>query len=142
MTLIYLMLRWSKPNHSESCRQNNRIGRTTGLKSHSLSDAKWRCLVHIQSNQIIAGQPALQIRDLLLYASRHWDELRLEDIQGVLDVDSATAQQIINDLEAQGYIELNESRGKANNEERSWRNTLQGNALAFASARPPVKRAT
>src|SRR5215471_506371 len=91
--------------------------------------------MRIDSNTIIAGQPAKVIRDFLYQIKdRSWS---IQAVSEKLGVSRRKAQQIVRDLEAAGYIEREEIwQGQ-----RWFRTTLDGNQLALASAAPPLKRA-
>ncbi|HEY7093451.1 MAG TPA: nucleotidyltransferase domain-containing protein [Ktedonobacterales bacterium] len=91
--------------------------------------------MHISSTDIVAGQPVLQIRKLLK-GGRDWGIDR-ELVEHILGVDANTAEQILEELEKDGYIKRDQNRQR----ELHWTNTIKGNALAHASAANPVKRA-
>jgi DNA-binding MarR family transcriptional regulator len=92
--------------------------------------------MRIDSNTIIAGQPAKVIRDFLYQVKDHsWST---QSISEKLGVSRRKAQQIVRDLEAAGYIQREEMwQGQ-----RWFRTTLNGNQLALASAALPLKRVT
>jgi hypothetical protein len=88
------------------------------------------------TDEVIVGYPILQIRKLLRAGQDgEWEHTF---VARILHVDATTAQQIIANLEAEGYIErMEEVRWGI-----YWHNTLKGNALANASAAGPITRAT
>jgi hypothetical protein len=92
--------------------------------------------MRISSTDRVAGQPVLQIRKLLRLGKDYvWGQKHVEIFLGV---DAPTAAQVLKMLEADGYIE----RDQSGPEDVAWINTIEGNALAHASAVRPVKRAT
>jgi hypothetical protein len=92
--------------------------------------------MRISSPDRVAGQPVLQIRKLLRLGEDYvWGQKHVEIFLGV---DATTAEQVLKMLDAEGYIERDQSRPK----DVAWINTIKGNALAHASAARPVKRAT
>ncbi|TMC23321.1 MAG: hypothetical protein E6J34_03460 [Chloroflexi bacterium] len=89
--------------------------------------------MRIQSNDVIAGQPVLTIRDFL---RNHRTSITVDAIATCLDVDIATAKQILQNLVTEGYIE------PAEESQEIWYTTTQGNALANAKAEKPITRRT
>lgn len=90
--------------------------------------------MRITSKQIIAGQPAIVIRDLLS-TNRC---VSAQFVAGQLRVGRLEAEQVIEKLVKEGYLEADESIAT----ESYWRTTVKGNRLANASAAPPIKRST
>ncbi len=80
----------------------------------------------------IAGVSAGAVREFLLEAAEveSWD---LAYVAKALAIDRAAAAQVVQALEASGYVER---AGKG------WRNTAAGNAVAGVSKARPIKRET
>ena len=92
--------------------------------------------MRIDPTGTIAGRRSLEIRDLLRHGRNGlWTP---EFVAERLGSSEAEAQRVIDELLLAGYIELDESfSGRVH-----WVNTLEGNALAQATAAKPVTRAT
>lgn len=102
--------------------------------------------MRIQSGQIIAGYPAMTIRKLMLRGRAYGPGTAgncLELIADVLDIDLDTARQVFETLCSEGYIEPMPADNLFFHEDQcQWFTTMQGNALANATARKPVTRQT
>jgi len=96
--------------------------------------------MRITSADTIAGQPALAIRELLKKTQSYVGTLSYLAYR--LHVDEKTAQEIFDTLCAEGYIEPVETPENADENETYWKNTLNGNSLAMATARKPITRQT
>lgn len=93
--------------------------------------------MRIQSNDVIAGQPALKIRKLLKLIDTYPLGAGITTIAEILDSDLSTSKQVIQELHAGGYIEL-----LIDKDGEKWQTTIKGNALAHATARKPITRKT
>lgn len=93
--------------------------------------------MHIDARDVLAGQPILKIRKLFKQA-RSCGHGTQQLIMDVLQVDESTAAGVLCTLIDHGYVEPWEEHVFG----RTWRTTMKGNALAQASAAPPVRRAT
>jgi len=90
--------------------------------------------MRIEPSEKIAGHPALEIRKLLRRgACCSWG---INFVESILNVGPAKARRIVKMLESDGYIEKKTDSSFGS----YWENTIKGNALALASAAPPVKR--
>lgn len=95
--------------------------------------------MHITRDMSIIGFPALEVRSLLQRAAqRPWGFGR-DLVEEVWRVDADRAQAIVQALQAEGYIEPIPVR---QTDTERWETTVKGNALANASAAPPIVRAT
>lgn len=90
--------------------------------------------MHIDSKDVIAGQPILKIRALLLKGKAYdgWSELF---VANTLKISLRGARKVITELEEQGYIAACQFSG-----DKSWTNTIHGNKLSLASASKPITR--
>ncbi len=93
--------------------------------------------MHIEATAVLAGQPILQIRKLLKRMGSR-EHCSPQFIEKVLDVDAATAVEVLRMLNEHGYVE----QVPGDSPDEWWRTTVKGNALAQASAAPAVTRAT
>jgi len=92
--------------------------------------------MRIDSTAMIAGHPALRIRELLRRG--RVGEWGTEFVRHVLKVDQDEAARVLGALHEKGLIEP----GDTERGEPLYHPTLLGNALAGASAGKPIKRAT
>lgn len=93
--------------------------------------------MHIEATAVLAGQPILAIRELLKRAGSR-EHGSSQFIEQVLNVDAATAVEVLRTLREHGYVE----QAAGDSPDEWWRTTVKGNALAQASAAPAVTRAT
>src|SRR5262245_43925068 len=91
--------------------------------------------MNIQKGDVIAGFPAITIRDLF----RRYRNLNfnLHIATKRLGLDEARAQKFMDELEALGFIKKTKYE---NNGLTLYETTVAGNALALASAAKPVSR--
>jgi len=91
--------------------------------------------LRIDRNKKLAGIPILEIRRLLRRSKNiyQWNVFFVQEELGV-SIDQANA--IIESLEKEGYVEP----GEISRDEKYWRNTVKGNALALGSAAKPLRR--
>lgn len=87
--------------------------------------------MQIDPNDTLAGVPILEMREALRHARSFIDPQLLRERLGV---SAKCAKRIFADLVALGYIEHDLDSGDR------WRLSLQGRALANASAAKPIKR--
>lgn len=116
------------------------VGSKTTLNQISQKFPKKEGEMRISSADTIAGQPALAIRELLKKTQTYVGTLSYLAYQ--LQVDQKTAWEIFNNLCAEGYIEPVETPDNADENDTYWKNTLNGNSLAMATARKPITRQT
>lgn len=93
----------------------------------------------------------MKVRDFLRKEST--DAWTLDYVARSLEVNSAAAQEVVQELEANGFL-VSKTRAQWREEHvavqgsdrdelaRAWGTTIKGNALAMASATPSVKRST
>lgn len=90
--------------------------------------------MRIQSDDVIAGFPAKQIRKLLRQSAL---SLSVDEATKILDLNERSALKLLNDLEKQGFIEKN---AFAPEPDKNWKNTIKGGALSKALFSAPVSR--
>jgi hypothetical protein len=87
--------------------------------------------MRISSDQKIAGHPAIRVRELMRRAAG--GRIRLWDVCQILQCSDTAAARVIKYLEKDGLIVSVEG---------SMEPSTKGNALAMATAAPPLRRAT
>ena len=88
-------------------------------------------LVHITTDQKIAGYSALRIRQLM---RRTVDgSISLEHVRRVLGCSDSDATRVLKQLQKDGYVESTRGRMEV---------SMKGNALAMATAASPLRRET
>lgn len=95
--------------------------------------------MNIDPKGTLLGYPILQIREMI----RHTPQMgyTVEGMAEQLSVSERKARELLRGLEREGYFERNTQTRFARRRFR-WIPTIQGTALAGASARKPFKRAT
>lgn len=90
--------------------------------------------MNIDPKEKIAGHPSFSIRSLLAKGYAYpWS---VKFVEEVLNVDNTEANNVIEELRKQGYIE----RDHDSKDNIFWKNTIKGNALASAIAVKPISR--
>jgi hypothetical protein len=83
---------------------------------------------------MIAGQPARYVRALL--RRLRLDSWTIKEVARLLKISEGQARRLVYVLRVLGYVEVVPEQRPG-----TWRNTMAGNALANASAAPPMSRA-
>jgi predicted nucleotidyltransferase len=87
--------------------------------------------MRIEANQRIAGYPALQVRQLMRKVGT--DYITLQCVREVLNCSELSASTVLGHLQELGFVQpIEHGLGRS----------LKGNALALASAAPPLQRRT
>jgi DNA-binding MarR family transcriptional regulator len=94
--------------------------------------------MRIRSDALVAGFPAKEIRELL---RKSGEFLCVDYTMKVLGIDASKAARLLDDLEAEGYIERDSHTPNRQNE-RYWKRTIKGGALCNALFSTPVSRRT
>jgi hypothetical protein len=92
--------------------------------------------MRIKPDAVVAGFPARQIRKLLRQSV---DSLLARDAMKILQLDKKTAIQLLERLEADGFLEKVPIWPNSN-DEQSWKRTVRGGALANALFSRAVSR--
>jgi hypothetical protein len=90
--------------------------------------------MRIQSDELVAGFPAKQIRELLRQNDQY---LSVNHVEKVLGLRGKKALKLLATLEQQGFIEKNFTDSSLT---QYWRLTLRGSALSKALFSAPVSR--
>lgn len=93
--------------------------------------------MRIRSDTLVAGFPAKDIRGLL---RRSGKVLSVAYTMRVFGIDASNAARLLQNLEAEGYIEKNAFLNSRN--EPCWKQTVKGGALGKALFSAPVSRRT
>jgi predicted nucleotidyltransferase len=88
----------------------------------------------LRPDEKIAGRPARYVRALL--RRLRLDSWTIKEVARLLKVSEGQARRLVYTLRVLGYVEVVPQQRPG-----TWRNTMAGNALANASAAPPMSRA-
>lgn len=87
--------------------------------------------MRITANQKIAGYPAVRVRRVM--RETVGGSITLRNVRRILRCSDSGAVSVVDGLQKDGFIESVEGR---------WEATTKGNALAMATAAPPLRRST
>jgi hypothetical protein len=89
--------------------------------------------LRLRPDQVIAGRPAKQVRALLRRLNQDFWTVKIA--ADVLKISEKQARRLVYSLRKLGYVEVVPQQRPG-----TWRNTMAGNALANATAAPPISR--
>ena len=98
------------------------------------SKGEFKNTLRLRRDEKIAGQPARYVRALLRRLRP--DSWTIKEVARLLKVSEEPARRLVYALRVLGYVEVVPQQRPG-----TWRNTMAGNALANASAAPPISRA-
>ncbi|NRA60792.1 MAG: nucleotidyltransferase domain-containing protein, partial [Psychrobium sp.] len=94
--------------------------------------------MNIDRNEIIAGLPAVEARDLIAKLIWIHSGFTLNDLAKRLKIKKPIAHKYVEAFESEGYLKPFDGQDS----KKRWVTTIKGNALAQASAAKRFKRAT